>query len=70
MRTLPADLEAKIDEVKLWMLEGDQDKVAAKSRKSREWVCKVLNKRAFNASILEAGIEVKLSTGLKSLNPV
>ena len=58
MRTLPPELEAKIDEVKSWMLDGDQDKVAARSRKSREWVNKVLNKKAFNASILEAGIEV------------
>lgn len=58
MRALAPELEAKIDEVKLWMLEGDQDRVAAKSRKSREWVNKVLNKHAFNAQILEAAIEV------------
>ena len=57
-RTLPTELEAKIDEVHKWMFEGDQDRVAAKSRKSREWVNKVLNKKAFNAQILEAAIEV------------
>lgn len=58
MKSLPPELEAKIDEVKSWMFEGDQDKVAAKSRKSREWVNKVLNKKAFNAQIVEAAIEV------------
>jgi hypothetical protein len=58
MRPLAPELEAKIDEVKLWMLEGDQDRVAAKSRKSREWVNKVLNKKAFNAQIIESAIEV------------
>jgi hypothetical protein len=58
MKNLPAELEAKIDEIHSWMFEGDQDKVAAKARKSREWVNKVLNKRAFNAQILEAAIEV------------
>lgn len=58
MRTLPPELEAKIDEVKIWLFNGDQDKVAARSRKSREYVCKVLNKRRFNAQILEVAIEV------------
>lgn len=58
MKPLPHELEAKIDEVKSWMLEGDQDRVAAKSRKSREWVNKVLNKKAFNAQILESAIQV------------
>lgn len=58
MKPLPSELEAKIDEVKSWMFDGDQDKVASKSRKSRVWVNKVLNKKAFNAQILEAGIEV------------
>jgi hypothetical protein len=58
MRTLPVELEAKIDEVKTWMLDGDQERVAAMSRKSREWVCKVLNKKAFNAVILDAAIKV------------
>lgn len=58
MKPLPPELEAKIDEVKSWMFDGDQDRVAAKSRKSREWVNKVLNKHTFNAQILEAAIEV------------
>jgi hypothetical protein len=58
MRALAPELEAKIDEVKLWMLDGDQELVAAKSRKSLRWVNAVLNKHAFNAQILEAAIEV------------
>lgn len=58
MRPIATELELKIDEIRLWMFEGDQDKVAAKSRKSREWVNKVLHKKAFNAQILEAAIEV------------
>lgn len=58
MKTIPVELEAKIDEVAAWMFEGDRDKVAARSRKSREWVSKVLNKHAFNAQVLEAAIEV------------
>lgn len=58
MKQLSPDLEAKIDEIKMWMFEGDQDRVAAKSRKSREWVSKVLNKHAFNPTIVECAIEV------------
>lgn len=56
---LPPELEAKIDEAKSWLIvDGDQDRVAAKARKSRVWVNRVLNKHAFNAQILEAAIEV------------
>jgi hypothetical protein len=58
MRLLPPELEAKIDEVKLWLFEGDQARVAKKSRKSRQWVNAVLNKHAFNAQILKAAIDV------------
>ncbi|MBT1698256.1 hypothetical protein KK083_15290 [Fulvivirgaceae bacterium PWU4] len=58
MKSLPPQLEARIDEVKSWLFDGDQDKVASKSRKSRAWVNKVLNKKAFNAQILVAAIEV------------
>lgn len=58
MKPLPPELEAKIDEVKSWMLEGDQDRVAEKARKSRVWVNRVLNKKAFNTQILVAGIEI------------
>lgn len=57
-RKLPPELEAKIDEAKSWLFDGDQDKVAIKSRKSREWVNKVMNKKAFNAEIVAAAIQV------------
>lgn len=58
MKSIPAELEAKIDEVHSWLFEGDQDRVAAKARKSRVYVNRVLNKRAFNMQVLEAGIEI------------
>lgn len=58
MKALPVELEEKIDEINLWMFEGDRDRVAATSRKSREWVSKVLHKKAFNSQILEAAIAI------------
>lgn len=58
MKAIPTELEAKIDEINLWMFEGDRDKVAAMSRKSREWVSKVLHKKAFNSQILDAAIQI------------
>jgi hypothetical protein len=58
MKPLPKELDEKITEIHSWMFDGDQDRVAAKARKSREWVSKVLNKKAFNAQIIEAAIEV------------
>jgi hypothetical protein len=59
MRTLPPELEAKIDEVKSWMLEGDQDEVARRARVDKTRVSKVLNKRiAPTKKVLDAAIEV------------
>jgi hypothetical protein len=58
MKPLPAELEAKIDETKSWLFDGDQDKVAARCRKSRVFVNRVFNKRAFSTQVLAAGIEV------------
>jgi hypothetical protein len=58
MRPLPPELSAKIDEIKSWLFEGDQHEVARRSRKSRVWVNKVLNKKAFNAKIVEVAIQV------------
>jgi CRP-like cAMP-binding protein len=59
MKTIPAELSAKIDEIKSWMVvPGDQEKVAAKARTCRETVNRVLNKRAFSDKVIEAGIEV------------
>jgi hypothetical protein len=56
---LPPEIIEEIDKVRRWLLfSGDQDKVAKKARKSREWVNKVLNKHAFNADILLAGQQV------------
>lgn len=59
MKPIAPELEAKIDEVKLWMLEGDQKEVAKRSRTDEPRVSKVLNKRVpVNKKILEAAIEV------------
>ncbi len=58
MRAIPAELEAKIDEVHSWMLDGDLDKIKNMTRKSKEYVCKVLRKKAFNPDVVIAGIQV------------
>lgn len=59
MKTLPAELEAKIDEIRSWMFEGDQKKVANKSGKDEPFVSRVLNKKTGpNKKVLDAGIEV------------
>lgn len=58
MKPLPKELDEKITEIHSWMFEGDQDKIAARTRKSRVFVNRVLNKRAFNAQIIEVALEV------------
>lgn len=59
MKPIPAELEAKIDEVKSWMFDGDQKLVAKKARRDEPWVSRVLNKKvAPDKRILEAAIEV------------
>jgi hypothetical protein len=59
MKTIPEELQAKIDEAKSWMLEGDLDRVAKVSGKTKGWVSKVLNKRVQpNAEIITAAIKV------------
>jgi hypothetical protein len=58
IHTMPEELSNKIDEARSWMFEGDFNRVASISRKSRVYVSKVMNKRAFNTSILEAAIKV------------
>lgn len=60
MKALPAELEATIKEARLWMLDGDINRVAVKSRKSRVWVSRVLNGHAFNAEIVDAAIEIMM----------
>lgn len=58
MRTLPPELAAKVKEVRTWMLDGDLDKVAARARKSKIYVSRVMNGHRFNAKILEEAIKV------------
>lgn len=58
MKPLPPELSAKIDEVKSWMMDGDQARVARKSGKYETQVSQVLNKKiAPNKKILEAAID-------------
>lgn len=60
MKALPPELEAKIDEIKSWMLfEGSQNEVARRARVDKMRVSKVLNKRISpTPKILDAAIEV------------
>lgn len=59
MKPLPPELSAKIDEVKSWMMDGDQARVARKSNKWEAQVSAVLNKKiAPDKKILEAAIEM------------
>lgn len=59
MKPIPTELEAKIDEVHSWMFDGDLERVARLSRKSKDWVCKVLLKRVTpNLAVIEAGVQV------------
>jgi transcriptional regulator with XRE-family HTH domain len=59
MRPLAPELEAKIDEIKSWMLDGDQKEVARRARTWETRVSQILNKRiAPDKRILDAAIEV------------
>jgi uncharacterized protein (UPF0179 family) len=58
MENLPVELQAKISEAKSWLFDGDLDKIAKRSNKSKEWACKVMNGHAFNVHVVEAAIEV------------
>lgn len=59
MKAIAPELEAKIDEVKLWMLEGDQDEVAKRAKVDKTRVSKVLNKRITpTKKVLDKAIEV------------
>lgn len=57
-RKLPPELEAKIAEVRMWLFDGDNKRIAKKAKMTREWVSLVLNGHGFNARIIEAAIEV------------
>lgn len=59
MKPLPEELTAKIDEIHSWMFDGDLDKVARLSRKSKGWVSKVFNKKVTpNMEVIVAGLQV------------
>ena len=59
MKSLPPELPAKIDEIKLWMFEGDQKEVDRRAKTFETRVSQVLNKRiAPNKTVLEKAIEV------------
>lgn len=59
MKQIPVELEAKIDEIHSWMFDGDLDRVAELSKKSKDWVCKVLLKRVTpNMAVIQAGVQV------------
>lgn len=59
MKSLPVELEAKIDEIKSWMFDGDQKEVAKRSRDTESRVSQMLNKKLTpTKKVLEFGIEV------------
>lgn len=59
MKSLPTELEAKIDEVKSWMFDGDQKEVARRAGTWESRVSEVLNKKVPpQKKILEKAIEV------------
>lgn len=59
MKALPAELEAKIDEIKSWMFDGDQKEVVKRSGVKKQNVCAMLNKRQWpSKKVLDAAIQV------------
>jgi hypothetical protein len=60
MKPIPTELEAKLDEIKSWMIfDGDQNRVAKKSGLSKQKVSAMLNKHVTpNKKLIEAGVEV------------
>lgn len=59
MKPIPPELEAKIDEIKSWMMAGDQKEVAKRARTFETYVSQVLSKRvAPNKKVLEYAIQV------------
>lgn len=58
-RPIAPELEAKIDEIRHWMLEGDQKEVARRAGTWESRVSEILNKkRPPHKTILEKAIEV------------
>ena len=59
MKTIPLELEQKIDEIKSWMFDGDQKRVASIAKVSKQTVSNVLNKRIPpSKKVIEASIKV------------
>lgn len=59
MKPISPELEAKIDEIKLWMFDGDQKQVAKRARVSETWVSRVLNKKTGpDKKVLDYAIEL------------
>lgn len=59
MKPIPPELEAKIDEIKSWMMDGDQKEVAKRARTWETRVSQILNKRiAPDKKVLEYAIQV------------
>jgi|GraSoiStandDraft_46_1057282.scaffolds.fasta_scaffold702512_3 hypothetical protein len=59
MKAIPAELEAKIIEVKSWMMDGDQNEVAKRAGVPKSWVSDVLNRKKYpTGKILDAAIKV------------
>jgi hypothetical protein len=59
MKSIPAELEAKLDEIKSWMFNGDQDEVAKRAKVKKQNVSAQLNKKQVpSKKVLDAAIEV------------
>jgi transcriptional regulator with XRE-family HTH domain len=59
MKSIPAELEAKLDEIKSWMFNGDQDEVAKRAGVKKQNVSAQLNKKQVpSKKVLDAAIEV------------
>jgi hypothetical protein len=59
MKSIPAELEAKLDEIKSWMFNGDQDEVAKRAGVKKQNVSAQLNKKQVpSKKVLDAAITV------------
>lgn len=58
MKPLPAELDAKIDEIKSWLFDGDQQKIAKRAQKTEQTVSRALNKKHFSPIVIEVAAEV------------
>lgn len=59
MKALPLELAAKIDEIKSWMMDGDQKEVAKRARTFETRVSQILNKKIYpDKRVLDVAIEL------------